>query len=67
VIVWRVDVAFLEEDDWKYEDSRAGRRGGGRTHTFGLHRPAQRLRGKAVYERKDVTVTAGKAVPRNGE
>jgi site-specific DNA-methyltransferase (adenine-specific) len=39
---------------------------GGRTHTFGLRNPAQILRGKAVYERSDVKVSGGKAVPRNG-
>lgn len=66
-IIWRVDVAFVDKNDWKYEGSRAGAQGGGRTHTFGLKCPAAKLRGKAVYHRADVRVSGGKAVPRNGE
>lgn len=66
VIIWRVDVAFLDKADWKYEASKAGAAGGGRTHTFGVRRPAVRLRGKAVYQRGDVRVSRGKAVPYNG-
>jgi hypothetical protein len=30
VVIWRVDVVFLEESDWKYEKSGAGESGGGR-------------------------------------
>lgn len=30
VIIWRVDVVFLEKADWKYETSTAGAGGGGR-------------------------------------
>ena len=67
VIIWRVDVLFMQKGDWKYEASKAGRAGGGRTHTFGLRRPAEKLKGKAVYARTDVKVSGGKAVPRNGE
>lgn len=66
VIVWRVDVAFIEKSDWKYEGSGAGPRGGGRTHTFGLRRPATKLAGKAVYSRGDVVLSGGKPVPSNG-
>ncbi len=66
VIIWRVDIAFVEKGDWKYEGSRAGAGRGGRTHTFGLRGAAAKLRGKAVYERSDVKVVGGKAVPRNG-
>ena len=66
VIIWRVDAAFIERSEWKYESSRAGSTGGGRTHTFGLHRPATRLRGKAVYQRGDVTLVGGKPIPANG-
>ena len=29
VIIWRVDVVFLEKDDWKYEGSGASSAGGG--------------------------------------
>lgn len=67
VIVWRVDVAFLEEDDWKYEGSGAGPGQGGRTHTFGVKRPAAKLKGCAVYRRSGIVVRDGKPVRANGE
>ncbi len=67
VIVWRIDVVFLIKEDWKYEASTAGTAGGGRTHTFGLKLPAARLKDKAVYQRKDVRLSGGKAVPINGD
>lgn len=67
VLIWRVDVVFLAKGDWKYEGSKAGSGGGGRTHTFGLSNPATKLRGLAVYERSDVRVSGGKAIPRNGD
>jgi hypothetical protein len=66
VIIWRVDVVFLEKADWEYERSRASNAGGGRTHTFGVKNPAQKLRGKAAYQRSDVRLRAGKPVPHNG-
>jgi hypothetical protein len=66
VIIWRVDVVFIEKGDWKYEGSRAQEGRGGRTHTFGLKNPAEKLKGKAVYEREDVKVSGGKVVPKNG-
>ena len=67
VIIWRVDVAFLQKADWKYEPSSAGEGRGGRTHTFGVKKPADKLRGKAVYKRTDVVIRDGKPVPRNGD
>jgi hypothetical protein len=67
VIIWRIDVVFLTKGDWKYEGSSAGSAGGGRTHTFGLKNPAQKLKSKAVYQRKDVRLLGGKAVPANGD
>lgn len=67
VLVWAVHLAFLEKNDWKYEGSSAGAQGGGRTHTFGLRKPASILRECAVYARPDVRVVRGKAVPVNGE
>jgi len=67
VIIWRVDVVFLEKEDWKYEKSGAGSAGGGRTHTFGVKRPAAKLKGCAVYRRRDVVVRDGKPMPANGE
>jgi hypothetical protein len=66
VVIWRVDIAFLEKSDWKYEKSGAGDTGGGRTHTFGIKNAAKKLNGKAVYARGDVTIKGGKPVPRNG-
>ncbi len=67
VVVWRVDLVFLEKKDWKYEKSDAGKSGGGRTHTFGVSNPAKKLAGKAVYLRGDVVIKNGKPVPRNGD
>jgi hypothetical protein len=67
VIIWRVDVVFLTKEDWKYEASTAGTGGGGRTHTFGLKGAATKLRNAAVYQRKDVKIIGGKAVPANGD
>lgn len=67
VIIWRVDVVFLEKSDWKYEKSAAGETGGGRTHTFGVKNPARKLAGCAIYQRKDVIIRDGKPIPRNGK
>jgi hypothetical protein len=67
VIIWRVDVVFLTKEDWKYEASTAGAGGGGRTHTFGLKGAATKLNDAAVYRRKDVKISGGKAVPANGD
>ncbi|MGQ0665272.1 MAG: hypothetical protein ACT4P2_17185 [Pseudomonadota bacterium] len=64
-IIWRVDVVFLDKSDWKYEGSRAGAAGGGRTHTFGVIRARDKLRGKAVYRRSDGIIRDGKPVPAN--
>lgn len=66
LVIWRVDVAFLEKADWKYEGSTAGSGGGGRTHTFGVKRPATRLRGCAVYRDDGIVIRDGKPVPING-
>lgn len=66
VIIWRVNVAYLEKGDWKYEKSCAGDTGGGRTHTFGVKNAAKKLKVKAVCHRKDVVIHDGKPVPRNG-
>lgn len=48
VVVWRIDVAFLEKKDWKYEASTAGAGGGGRTHTFGIRNAAKVFRQKSL-------------------
>ncbi len=65
VVIWRVDVIFLEKTDWKYEGSKAGTAGGGRTHTFRVKNPAQKLKDKAIYARKDVVLSGGKPVPKD--
>jgi len=56
----------VEKADWKYEGSTAGVSGGGRTHTFGLRNPAEKLRGKAVYARRDIRIRGGKPTIVNG-
>jgi hypothetical protein len=66
VIIWRLDIVFLEKDDWKYEASSAGAEGGGRTHTFGVKNAASKLKGNAVYERTDIVIRDGKPVAKNG-
>ncbi len=66
VLIWRVDVVFIEKADWKYEGSKAESGRGGRTHTFGIRNPASKLRDKAVYSRNDVVIRGGKAIHKNG-
>ena len=62
VIVWRVDIVFLEKGDWKYERSSAGTTGGDRTHTFGVKNPSKKLTGAAVYEFPGIAIKNGKPV-----
>jgi hypothetical protein len=62
VIVWRVDVIFLNKNDWKYETSKAGIDGGGRTHTFGVKNPATTLANAAAYVNKAVVLRNGKPI-----
>ena len=62
IVIWRVDIAFIHKEDWKYEGSKAGSSGGGRTHTFGLRRPAERLRDAAVFALPSVVLRNGKPV-----
>ncbi len=62
VVIWRVDVVFLEKTDWKYEASTAGAEGGGRTHTFGLNSPAAKLRDAAAYAYPGVVLRGGRPV-----
>lgn len=63
VLIWRVDIVFLIKSNWKYEGSTAGTSGGGRTHTFGVVKPAKVLKDKAVYVRPDIRLSGGKPVP----
>jgi hypothetical protein len=67
VVIWRVHVVFLNKSDWKYEKSSAGEAGGGRTHTFGVKSPYEKLRDKAVYRRRDVVLRDSKPIPYNGD
>ncbi len=62
VVVWRVDVVFIQKEDWKYEGSTAGAKGGGRTHTFGLRFPATKLRDSAAFALPNVVLRNGKPV-----
>jgi hypothetical protein len=62
VIVWRVDVVYLEKFDWKYEGSKAGAAGGGRTHTFGVANPASKLKDAAAYINKNIILKGGKPI-----
>jgi hypothetical protein len=57
-----VDIAFLEKSDWKYEPSKAGAAGGGRTHTFGLVKPADKLHGAPAYVLPNVVLKGGKPI-----
>jgi hypothetical protein len=62
VVVWRVHIAFLRKEDWKYEGSKASSRGGGRTHTFGLRKPADKLANAVAYELPGIKLVGGKPV-----
>lgn len=67
VVIWRVDVVFLHKGNWKYEGSKAGAGGGGRTHTFGVSNPELVLRGCAVYSASNVVLRGGKPVLEAGQ
>ena len=62
VIIWRVDVVYLAQDDWKYEKSSAGSGGGGRTHTFRVKAPSKKLKGSSVYVLPGIVVKNGKPI-----
>ncbi len=67
VLIWRVDIPFLKISDWKYEGSKAGEGKGGRTHTFGIKKPAEKLRGAVVFQLPNIAVKQGKPTISNGE
>jgi hypothetical protein len=67
VVIWRVDVAFLHEEDWKYEGSKAGEGRGGRTHTFGIKLPAGRFASAMVYRHPKIVLRQSKPTLANGE
>lgn len=60
VVIWRVDVIFLKKSDWKFEGSTAGDEGGGRTHTFGVKKPATVLKDAAAYQLPGIVLKGGK-------
>ncbi len=67
VVIWRIDVAFLREEDWKYEGSKATEGRGGRTHTFGVKHPADRFRTARVYRHPKIVLRQSKPALANGE
>jgi hypothetical protein len=60
VLVWRLDIPFLEKEHWKYEGSKAAEGRGGRTHTFGVKNAARVLTESIVYQAPGVRLSAGK-------
>lgn len=65
IAIWRVDIVFLHEQDWKYEGSKAAEGHGGRTHTFGIKLPAKLLRSCGVYKSPRVILRQGGPVLAN--
>ncbi len=59
VAIWRVDIPFLSEEDWKYEGSKAREGHGGRTHTFGVKNPAKRFKDSIIYQSPRITISQG--------
>ena len=66
VVIWRVDVVFLREQDWKYEGSKAGEGRGGRTHTFGVKQPADRFSGAIAYHHPKIVLRQSRPTLANG-
>ncbi len=60
VVIWRVDLPFLEQSHWKYESSKAAEGVGGRTHTFGVKNPATVIREAIVYQAPEIRLSGGK-------
>jgi hypothetical protein len=55
-------VVYLIKEDWKYEPSKAGVAGGGRTHTFAVRNAAKKLAGTAAYSLPGVILKGGRPV-----
>ena len=66
VVIWRVDVAFLHQQDWKYEGSKAEEGRGGRTHTFGIKHPADRFRDAIIYSHPRIVLRQSRPALANG-
>jgi hypothetical protein len=60
VIIWRVDLPFLQQEHWKYEGSEAGEGKGGRTHTFGVRNPKKVVSQAIVYQAPEIVLWRGK-------
>ncbi|MGO9260220.1 MAG: hypothetical protein ACLQU1_28520 [Bryobacteraceae bacterium] len=60
VLIWRVDLPFLQATDWKYEGSKAKEGQGGRTHTFGIQNPKSVISNAIVYQAPQVSLSRGK-------
>ena len=67
VVIWRVDVPFLNQGDWKYETSKAAEGRGGRTHTFGVKLPASHFADAIVYHHPKIVLRQSKPTLANGE
>ena len=65
-MIWRVDVPFIHKEDWKYETSKAAQGRGGRTHTFGIANPKNKLKTAIVYQAPGVSLSHGKPNLSNG-
>jgi hypothetical protein len=60
VLIWRVDLPFLQATDWKYEGSKAKQGQGGRTHTFGIQNPKAVISKAIIYQAPEVSLSRGK-------
>jgi len=67
VAVWRVDIPFLHQEDWKYEGSKAAEGRGGRTHTFGVKLPAKRFRDSIVFQEPRIVISQGGPVLKSAD
>jgi len=66
VAIWRIDLPFFSEDDWKYEGSSATQGRGGRTHTFGVKNAKQRLLTSIAYHAPGIVLSGGTPTLTNG-
>ena len=66
IVAWRVDVAFLQSEDWKYGGSKAREGKGGRTHTFGVRNPAAKFAQTIIYHHPKIVLRQSKPTLTNG-
>ncbi len=67
VLIWRVDLPFIRKEDWKYEGSKASQGRGGRTHTFGIANPKEKLFRAIVYQTPGIALYRGRPTFSNGD